>query len=348
MKKKALLLILLVSTLASGNTQSKAIITNSGNLQLGDNITCFSLAKILSLKHGLPFYYQDFTHAALFVFDGRERRMTHDFDKWPRVRVMTEADIKHNKHRKVVLYTDIRSQILHVSEAHVSELKKDLALKEIPSAQLHRDSITVGVHIRKGNGGGQYYDGEQSSAQEFDFDRSQVRYRADYENYAFDWHSYERRNGRLIKDHEKRTTVDRIGDWQTKFPPNQFYIDQIIKLSNDVADARMVVYLCTDDKDPDQLVQTFISRVNKSNVTFIYENDRQLPFKDRMNRDLYKLSQCDVLIRGQSYFSRTAELMGSHALVMYPLNFHWEGNKLIMHEIVVKGSVRKLMQPLVH
>jgi len=48
------------------------------------------------------------------------------------------------------------------------------------------------------------------------------------------------------------------------------------------------------------------------------------------------------LIRSQSYFVRVAETMGNHKIVVYPLSFKWENNKLIMTRIVIKGSITEL------
>lgn len=339
----------------SGQLDSKAVIRNGGSAQLGDNIAAECLAKILSMKYGIPYYCLNFD---LLKLPFNETLWVDALSSRPAIHVATEDDVIKNKDRDVVLYTDIKTKIDYVSPEHLAALKKNICLKEDPVVEkLPSGIITVGVHIRKGNGGGHYYDGEQSSLQSFDFDRSKVLYRTDYENFPFDWSSYQRKDGKFIRDNdlvrkkndetihrEKKINVpiDQVGDWQTKFPPDQFYVDQIIKLLDAVRGKPLYVVICTDDKNPEELVQKIQRMVNKQSVFLKYENDRHLPFKEQMRRDLYKLSHCDVLIRSQSYFSRVAELMGNHKLVIYPLNFRWEGNKLIMDEVVIKGLIKIL------
>ena len=159
----------------------------------------------------------------------------------------------------------------------------------------------MGAHLRRvgrnstsnpvrGNGGGAHYDGEVSSQQLFDYDRSQVRYRTDFESLPFDYEGYQRRGGHLIR---KRTIVDRVSGWETRFPPLQFYIDQIIKLSNDLGNPPLFISICTDDKNPEELVQTIRQKIDKPNIIIDYEDYRNLSYTDRVWRDLYILSIYD-------------------------------------------------------
>lgn len=345
-------IVIFCSLCLSGELKSKAVIRNGGSAQLGDNIAAECLAKILSIKYDVPYYCLNFD---LFKLPFNESLWKGDFSNRPCVHVATDNDVIKNKDRDVVLYTDIKTKIDYVSPEHLVALKNNIGLKEDPAIEkLPSGIVTVGVHIRKGNGGGQYYDGEQTSLQSFDFDRSKVFYRTDYDNFPFDWSSYQRKGGRIIRSNafkissdvamcrEKKTVVstDRVGDWQTKFPPDQFYVDQIRKLSDELQGKPFFVIICTDDKNPEELVQKIKQMVNRPVLIFEYRNYRDLPFKEQINRDLYLLSHCDVLIRSQSYFSRIAELMGNHKLVIYPLNSRWEGNKLIMDEVVIKGLIK--------
>lgn len=323
-----------------------AIITNAGALQMGDSMAAYCTAKLLSMQYNIPFVYAPFIHSELFALTTLETPWPQEFyantDKF--VYVRNENDVRRNLNKNVILYTDIRTLVNDVSPTEFAVIKAELRLKEIPNMQaLPQGIITIGVHIRKGNGGGAHYDGEISSIQEFDFDQSQISYRTDYENFPFDWSYYQRINGHFIKDNEyTRTPADHVSGWETRFPPNQFYIDQIKKISRELGDAPLYVVICTDDRDPEQLIEKLKKAINKANVTIHYENDRHLPFRERMLRDLYILSHCDALIRPQSYFSKTAEIIGNHKLVLYPLKHRWYGNKLIMTEIVVEGQISSL------
>lgn len=338
--------ILFVCFCIMGKALAIAIITNYPAIQFGDSVSNFALAKILSIKYELPFYYCDFPHSTLL--DLNERMIDRELlNKLPHVLLNTEEDIRRNKDQNVILYAQLVTKIDHVSQQELLTLKKCLKLKQIPSVtSLPMDLITVAVHIRKGNGGGEIYDGEQSSLQEFNYDPSTVEYLTNYESFAFDWDDYQRENDHLINRSIQKGAVDRQRYWETKFPPNQYYIDQIKKISDILGNIPIFVSICTDDKNPIGLVQRIKEIVNKSNIIFDYKDNRNLSHHERMRCDLYLLSRTDILIRGQSYFSRAAELIGSHKIIIYPLRHIWEHNKLIMNKIIIKGDLNQIKESM--
>ena len=54
------------------------------------------------------------------------------------------------------------------------------------------------------------------------------------------------------------------------------------------------------------------------------------------------MSQCDGLIRSQSYFTRTAELMGNHKFIFFPMKYTWQDNKMIATKIYAKNYLEFL------
>ena len=130
---------------------------------------------------------------------------------------------------------------------------------------------------------------------------------------------------------------------ETKFPPDQYYIDQILKIHNELNQVPLFVQLFTDDRNPQALLERIKSATNQSNIIFYYHDNRGYSYKDRVAQDLYNMARCDVLIRGQSYFSRAAELVGSHKVVIHPLESRIQNNKLIMTKIAIKGYIPDLI-----
>lgn len=330
----------------------RMIYSHGGVMQLGDGMMYYSLAKILSMKHNVAFCYSNFKYHDLFVFSDTEQSdLTYPLWSLKRKRmpIKNDADVKKNLDKRVILFTTLNTKIDYIDPKWVTELKKSFQFKQNPEVfQLPHDVITIGVHIRKGNGGGEHYDGEVLSLQEFEFDRSIVHYRTNFENYPFDWRNYERKNGWFIKDHDIKANRDKnfidTMEWlHTKFPPNQYYVDQILKVSHDLGDRKLFVQIVTDDKNPRELVARIKERVNKSNIAFYYDDNRHLSRPDTIKADLYMLSRVDVLIRPESSFSRLAELIGNHKVVIYPFNYRWEKDKLIMTDIVINGSIQKLI-----
>lgn len=342
------------------------VIRHSNTVQVGDNIAGFATAKILSLKYNIPLQIAPFPHSNLFVLDDVETKWMHGtFDK--KIQVYSEHDILNhiNEDSNIVFLGNILTRIEDIDPSWIRELKALIQLKNQPEVDdLPTDKITVAVHIRKGNGGGEIYDGELSSQQQFNFDRSKVIYLYDYFNYPFEWESNTRINpnkynkleaqkrsvkrntlvSQLVKTSSIVTTpMDQIGVYQTKFPPEQFYIDQLIMLSKKLKGVPLFVQIFTDDKEPEKLVERIHTAVNQPNITFHFENYRNLSFQEQIARDLFQMSRCQVLIRSQSYFSRAAELMGDPQIVIYPLTSSWELDKLIMDKVVVKGSFEELL-----
>lgn len=314
-----------------------AIIRNGGNLQMGDDIMEVCMAKLLSMKYGIAFYHSKFMHHQLFKLDELDQKLPDNIQPREAIMVHGEHNVASNKDRDVLLYTTVRTRVNYVSPEEYAIIKKDFQLKENPPVKpLPEGMIPVSVHIRSGNGGGAHYDGEKSSEQLFDYDRAQVFYNNNFESFPFDYEGYQRSNGHLIR---KRSSVDRMPGWETRFPPLQFYIDQIIKISDDLGNPPLYVSICTDDRQPEVVVDTIRNAVNRPNIIIDWEDYRDLSFTDRVWRDLHILSRADILVRPQSNFSKTAELIGNHKMIIYPLAHRWDGNRLIMTHIVIKGSL---------
>lgn len=341
-------------------------ITNERGCQIGDAIANYCLAKSLSLKHPdkLKFLYTPFIHSDLFIFDSHETKIEPHMQFSETLGAYSNDNIVKYSYKDDVLFiANVETRVDEIDQSLVDIIKKEVQFKEIPKVNSIPDNmVTVAVHIRKGNGGGQFYDGEQSSLQIYDHNRGQISYLNDYVNFPFDWEAYKRNlnkieyfslanykeysSDELCGSNHKEKFLDNVNHWQTKFPPEQYYIDQIIKLSKELYNQNIYVQIFTDDRDPVALVERIKENVNLSNATFCYSNNRNFSFRDQVACDLYSMSRFDILIRSQSYFSRVAELMGNHKLIIYPLEYRWENNKLIMNTVVVKGDIQNLKRKI--
>ncbi|MGB8367544.1 MAG: hypothetical protein WCD44_04255, partial [Candidatus Babeliales bacterium] len=185
-------------------------------------------------------------------------------------------------------------------EFFMKELKYMLQpVVKIPEIKLPSDTITVAVHIRKGGG----YDQALSSLQYYKRDMISKRFYAD-----------------------KR--------WPRKFPPEQYYADQIIKISELLSDQPLFIYIFTDDRNPTGLVNRIKKAVNKSNITYSCRS-RGNTYKTHVVEDLYNMARFDCLIRSGSSFAVAAQLLGNHKIVIYPKSLQWEGRKLIANEVTI-------------
>lgn len=332
---------------------SEQIITNRQVSQVGDNIARYILAKLMSYKYDLPFYYTPFRHSHLFSLDSIEKRIDMEkFKDFSQVEYANLNDVNHQKYENsnVILKPHLGVRIEPINPDWWKEIKRVIKFKHVPLVKsLPKNRMNIAVHIRKGNGGGQVYDGEQSSKQYFKFDEAQITYLNNYFNYPFDPAHYRRtktgeiidiKQNRVIKNEAKdKTFTDKVDRWMTKFPPEQFYVDQIIKVIKALKNSKLFIQIFTDDKKPYALIERLKKAINKPDLEFYFEDNSSLDFKDRIHQDLYNMSRFDGLIRSESYFPRISEIMGNHKFVIFPVDCKWFGKKLIMTHIAIKGSI---------
>ncbi len=118
-----------------------------------------------------------------------------------------------------------------------------------------------------------------------------------------------------------------------KFPPTQYYIDQITDLSSYLGDPPLHVYLFTDYSDPKYLTNILKAEVAKDNIEYHFFQDNN--GNDALIRDYWLMSQCDYLIRSHSYFSLIAQLAGHHKIIIMPGSWRWEKNFLHVYQVRV-------------
>jgi hypothetical protein len=335
MKSRIIFILILIQSI-----QTKIGISFNAGHQVGGNVAGYFMAKILSLKYNIPFYIHNFWHSNIFEFDkDKSFEFINNFSKFKKnILVLNDRDITENLDQDdVIFWVNMWTKIDNFDHKLIDETKKTLQIKkellEEDQLTIPKDMVSVAVHIRKGNGGGEVYDGEQTSQQIFEHDKSKILYLKNFFNYPFEWETYTRFN---MKD------LDRVDLWQPKFPPDQYYVDQILYLYENIKSKKLFVQIFTDDKNPEQLVERIKNCVNKNDITFFYHKHNVNDARTKVARDLHEMSKLDMFIRGQSYYARTAEMMGNHKVVIHPISFEWVNNCLIMNKIVIKGSIEDI------
>lgn len=316
--------------------------------QAGDNLVALHNAYAYAKKYNLTLAVAPFNHFELFECYNRLPHLPRQLfnNRHQLVRVTSEKDIiKHLRNPHVHFYTHVHSERLSMNQTNTEQAKKLLNLnkknKELISFKQmmpEKDPtvFTIAVHIRKGNGGGQIYDGELTSDQIFDFDRSLVHYCVDTTGDPFYYFEAEEQFACTKQQFGNLENPDIV--WTTKFPPEQYYIDQIKKVAAD-KNKPIVVHVFTDDKDPLALLARLKQNISDERITFAYYDNREKGYKQMMVEDLYLMSQCDALIRSTSRFSIIAHVMGSFKTVIYPIRGVWLNNKqLIINEIVIRNN----------
>jgi hypothetical protein len=341
---------LLVSPLYTQNNLPCCAITyklNAGG-RLGDNIYSYCLAKWLAYKYKINFVYTPFPFSEFFTLSKYEKCLNDEvkkkFDQVQTVKSEKELSSKLNKLKKTTLFeieyklkiqppntidtlknmTDSGHgyQAIHWNQAswvyflthfyhqYGIDLKQALGLLITPhSFFLPSNVITIAVHVRKGGG----YDAPLGSFQYLD----------------------ECQNDLLLKNICPNNKKMADQDFPLKFPPEQYYVDQILKLSTLFKNVPLYVYVFTDDTRPDLVVERFKKRINCSCVEFACKLGKN-SYQDCIIEDLYMMSLFDCLIRADSNFAWIAQIMGSHKIIIFPQKAEWENHMLMITDV---GSI---------
>lgn len=119
-----------------------------------------------------------------------------------------------------------------------------------------------------------------------------------------------------------------------RMPRDEFYIKEIIHMSELFNDAPMYVFIFTDHKDPEKIVQRYKSRVNKPNIIFDCRKNNS-HINDAAVMDLAEMLRFDCLIRSMSNFGQMAHVLGNYKCVIYPLHASKIDGKLVVDSIRV-------------
>ncbi|MCF7800208.1 hypothetical protein K9L05_03325 [Candidatus Babeliales bacterium] len=200
-------------------------------------------------------------------------------------------------------------------------IKKALKPIAVPKkVDLPEDRITVAVHIRKGGG----YDPEIVAEQYFDLPEYNI-----FKNCNIN---------KIDNTLNQRSSVPEYSidkAFPSLFPPEQFYVDQIMNMSDLLKDFPMFVYVFTDDKKPQELVERLKNKIKKNNIIFATRSTQNLHDKNVIE-DLYIMSQFDCLIRGSSHFSWASQMLGKHKIIISVQHATWiSDTRLIVDKINV-------------
>lgn len=286
------------------NIQCERAITyefNGG--RFGDCLSSYCKAKWFAHKHKLKLFYKPFTYSDQLALHALEAFYTNEtvqsFKKI--IKVKSEADILAHKDEHILFVSNFYSQTPGLYEYGIQneqfgqEIKDALTPIAPPQfVEKPSNSITAAVHVRKGGGFDQPLASEQ-----------------------------------IYKKGEQY--ADQI--WPTKFPPNQYYIDQIKVLKRMVGvDTKLIIYLLTDDPDPKALAALYAEKLNDPLISFIFREQHN-SHTSNVVEDFYTMAQCDCLIRSSSLFAKAAQLLGNHQIIIYPISGKWTDGKVIIDPI---------------
>lgn len=294
--------------------------------RMGDNIINVVKCRYLSYKYNIPFLFSPFPHADFFAFSRHPHASSTSCTK--KTTINSEQELNHKKIDTHALYeSNFYTTLTHpdiVKRSYVIDRSQEIYdyaikhpdfyaqliddLKPIQSYQqlkVPKDRICIAVHIRKGGG----YDAPIKSKQ------------------------FYKKPSQLPATSEKRNGRGADESHPFKFPPNQYFVDQIGMISELLGNPPLFVYIFTDDNNPQILCNQIKQAVHKPNITFgcrTYDNHHSKNILDDLCNMAY---QFDCLIRSASSFAWVAQLIGNHKVIISPTDCTWYQDMLIMSSV---------------
>ncbi len=297
--------------------------------RLGDKLMMYVKAKWVAHICNLPFYYKAFPHSDQFAMHDIDIHYSATIAKqYPTKQTLREINspikqsiISEGNTLYIIHYYFHLPEWGAIQKGYDSQ--EIMCWPEVINDQLFRDKlratikprntiklvdvpknkISVALHVRRGGG----FDHPLLSIQLYDID-----------------------NLNQCDIVPPAVYADKY--WPLKFLPDQYYIDQLIRLSKMYDDAPMHVHLFTDHTDPEAILERYKQQVQKANITYscrVKDNHHT----QNLLVDIFSMVQFDCMIRNGSNYPQIAQLLGNHKIVIYPLSCEWVGNTMIVNKV---------------
>lgn len=321
--KKKLLITLITLPLLNTSLPPDCVITYRLAGRFGDNIMVYLLAQCIAHKYKIPLLYKEIEHSELLHLHYHEPlRYEKEQTKKLHYRfpIFTESDLEQYKHEKTLFVSSLKFRAPDLSGTHkitqylqnnpnlLQEIKFMLRPIEQPNIPtLPTNKLTVALHVRKGGG----FDEPLRSQQYYSTNNIPLHVKQI-----------------PITKIEKRRFADKRHP--LRFPPEQFYVDQLKKLTNDYPDQQLYVFIFSDEKNLKALCNRLKLAVNNKNITFDYRKDDPSQY---IIDDWIAMQHFEVLIRPASSYSKTAQILGNNKLVIHPTKSYWYKDRLIIEKV---------------
>ena len=292
-------IVLLVMLFFNENFGKAAITYAISGGRFGDQIIHYCVAKELSIRYGIPFYYRPFKYTDKLVLsttdlsysdalfkDYKKIEIGRDFDALPDIEsnnlyivspIHWKVSTKDQKWFGISSDNEIRDYLKQLIKPLDSKIYQKLDF--VPE-----EAISVAVHVRKGDG---------------------------YDNvYNAPNHSYT----------QSMTYYIRV-------PYDCFYIEALKRIRSTFKNKLLYIYIFTDVYDREAVVNKFEKELNDPLMIFHkgHGGINQRPWEVNVLEDIFLMSQFDCFIRAHSSYSAMAQGIGDHKYLIVPNGKTYEG-----------------------
>ncbi|MCA9375043.1 hypothetical protein KC622_01790, partial [Candidatus Dojkabacteria bacterium] len=117
-----------------------------------------------------------------------------------------------------------------------------------------------------------------------------------------------------------------------KFPPQEFYVEQIKRLFMLLGSKPLYVHIFTDCKEPEALIEELKVQVNEPSIEFGFRKSSRRS-ENGVIEDFFNLARFEYIIRPQSEFSYMADKIADWKILIYPTVSRWDGDILTVNEV---------------
>lgn len=286
----SILLLLFFHSSTTAAERPTAITYEFSGGRLGDNLVAYLHAKWISYQYQVPLLIRPFRYAEEFVFFEQEEKLTEEiksqFNKTCSLDIKNPLLLKSEKSTLFYFpfYIDGLDVKGDVNYKHVEPNWNDPRFKAIIRQSLSFVNPPKGFPLPK--------------------DRITVAIH-------------------VRKGCGPDTCNMHLSD-PLKFPPNSFYIEQIIRLYHLLNQRPLYVHIFSDISRPQTLINEFAKATKGMKIEY-HTRDQQLYFNTMME-DFYMMSQFDCIIRPNSSFSIVAAKISNCNIEIFPTHASLNGN----------------------
>lgn len=323
-----------------------ALSLNCNTGRLGDQITLYCKAKLLAEEKHFDFYLpENNKYSGLKLYETEKLLTPEEKSKFTKIIDLNKFEDLLEEHTEPTLYLmdfffdsprwwaiDLLSRCRANEKIHneLRELIKPIG--DIKYLNLPEDSYKIAVHIRTSSD----REWPQFSVQLYDLNKPETLKSNYYEklykkkpkllNFKYDEKTLE------IK---RKSFIDKKDP--DKFPPLQYYINQLNNFLPTLEHKKIYIFIFTDHRSPNKLKNIIAKHVLDPRVTFDAREKHVTVLED-----LFNIVKFDCLVRGYSNYSFIADLIGNFETTIMPTGFKWIEDALHFEGIAVKNQELKL------
>lgn len=287
--------------------------------RLGDHLIAYCKAKQIAQQHTMPLLYKPFMYGDQLGIEEKELPFEDsDMQHFKKVQYISDLNDPSINAQSSTLYIlskqhwqnpiDDQDGTYHISTNN--SLKKALqeTLKPPATSMSYYKIpgyITVAMHIRTG------------ANHESDINL--------LKSHTYHYATQATNNNAITEDQEV----------VLKFPSLSFYYEQLMRVITALPGRKLHLNIYTDHPRPELLAEALTQNIDSSRLICTY---RQNNMQDNILQDMFDMAQADILIRPRSGLSIIAQLIGQHAVVIWPKKGHWNHDGFIIDDVGIHYS----------